>query len=259
MRHCQQADCSSNDSNGSDIESCFDTENEESDPDTNSTDVDIDVERNSGADISWLLDENKDHPPEYYLNQEDEFDKSKYMGKDYSDNSCLFLDFIEERFFQYCRYTCKDPKRTIRDISLCDINAFFDWLLNQRRGKGGRRVCSIRSANTLGIYWKVFRLIHERATGEKIRGEINWKIHRMFVVSPQIIRKLVKKHKLTKGKHEKTAMNKFSLPEIIFDSSLILSPHVFLLGLIFADRAFVAPNLTSANQLSRLDIRPGYQ
>jgi hypothetical protein len=53
--------------------------------------------------------------------------------------------------------------------------------------------------------------------------------------------------------------NKFPLPEIIFDLSLILSPHVFLLGLIFADRAFAAPNLISAEQLSRLDIRPSYQ
>ncbi|TVY31731.1 hypothetical protein LSUB1_G007777 [Lachnellula subtilissima] len=34
-------------------------------------------------------------------------------------------------------------------------------------------------------------------------------------------------------------------------------PHVFLLGLIFADNAFLAPNLTSAEQLSKLDIRPG--
>jgi hypothetical protein len=52
---------------------------------------------------------------------------------------------------------------------------------------------------------------------------------------------------------------KFVLPEIIFDPSLILSPHVFLLGLIFADGAFAAPNLRSASQLSGLDIRPGYQ
>jgi hypothetical protein len=40
---------------------------------------------------------------------------------------------------------------------------------------------------------------------------------------------------------------------------LILSPHVFLLGLIFADRAFAASNLKSAEQLSGLDIRPGYE
>jgi hypothetical protein len=52
---------------------------------------------------------------------------------------------------------------------------------------------------------------------------------------------------------------KFVLPEIIFDPSLILSPHVFLLGLIFTDSAFAAPNLKSAAQLSELDIRPGCQ
>ncbi|KAH8671753.1 hypothetical protein BGZ60DRAFT_405857 [Tricladium varicosporioides] len=39
---------------------------------------------------------------------------------------------------------------------------------------------------------------------------------------------------------------KFVLPEIIFDPSLILSLYVFLLGLIFADSAFAAPNLKSA-------------
>ncbi|KAI9781056.1 MAG: hypothetical protein M1839_006331 [Geoglossum umbratile] len=53
--------------------------------------------------------------------------------------------------------------------------------------------------------------------------------------------------------------NKFPLPEIIFDPSLILSQHAFLLGLIFADRAFAAPNLISAGHLSGLDDRPGYQ
>jgi hypothetical protein len=40
---------------------------------------------------------------------------------------------------------------------------------------------------------------------------------------------------------------------------LLLSPHVLLLGLIFADEAFAAPNLATAEQLSGLDIRPGYE
>lgn len=35
------------------------------------------------------------------------------------------------------------------------------------------------------------------------------------------------------------------IPEIIYDPSLSFSPHVFLLGLFFADRAFAAYNLTS--------------
>jgi hypothetical protein len=55
----------------------------------------------------------------------------------------------------------------------------------------------------------------------------------------------------------KKLSNTFPVPEIIYDASLILSPHVFLLGLMFADVAFEAPNLTSAYHLSKLDIRPG--
>lgn len=38
---------------------------------------------------------------------------------------------------------------------------------------------------------------------------------------------------------------------------MALSPHVALLGLLLADKAFLAPGLTSADGLSQLDIRPG--
>jgi hypothetical protein len=55
------------------------------------------------------------------------------------------------------------------------------------------------------------------------------------------------------------ARNTFILPEIIFDPSLILSPHIALLGLIFADNAFLAPSLTSAKRISELDIPPSYE
>lgn len=51
--------------------------------------------------------------------------------------------------------------------------------------------------------------------------------------------------------------NTFPIPETIFDPSLILSPHVFLLGITFPDRAFLAPNLSSPEPLSKLDIPPG--
>lgn len=55
------------------------------------------------------------------------------------------------------------------------------------------------------------------------------------------------------------ARNTFPLPEIIFDPSLVLSPHVALLGLIFADNASLALRLTSAKRISKLDIQPGYK
>jgi len=59
------------------------------------------------------------------------------------------------------------------------------------------------------------------------------------------------------GSIDKETSNTFPIPETIYDPSLVLSPHVFLLGLILADGAFATPNLTSAEQLSKLDIQPG--
>ncbi|EGU82783.1 hypothetical protein FOPG_16000 [Fusarium oxysporum f. sp. conglutinans race 2 54008] len=50
--------------------------------------------------------------------------------------------------------------------------------------------------------------------------------------------------------------NVLTLPETIFDSSLLLSPHTLLLGLLFHHKAFVAPTLTSPEHLSKLDIHP---
>ena len=43
----------------------------------------------------------------------------------------------------------------------------------------------------------------------------------------------------------------------MYDETLLFSPHVFLLGLLFYDRAFAAYNLTSPEELSRLTIPQG--
>jgi len=71
----------------------------------------------------------------------------------------------------------------IEAISRRTLKAFFEWILNQRQGKGGRRLAGIQSASTLGTYWKVFRLVYERANGEKIEGRMNRHMHRVSSVS----------------------------------------------------------------------------
>ncbi|KAF1936514.1 hypothetical protein EJ02DRAFT_83065 [Clathrospora elynae] len=43
----------------------------------------------------------------------------------------------------------------------------------------------------------------------------------------------------------------------MYDETLLFSPHVFLLGLLFCNRAFAAYNLTSPEELSRLTILSG--
>ncbi|KAH8759530.1 hypothetical protein F5882DRAFT_431795 [Hyaloscypha sp. PMI_1271] len=292
---------SSSSSDGSDIESCFDTgdEQEETDAETEPTDVDTD-----------LAGEENAHPPEYYLDQENNSDESEDEDEDYSDGSLLLLDIIEGNFHRYCKYVRKDPARVMQAVSRRTLKAFFEWII-------------------LGIYWKVFRLVYERATREKIEGKMNRYIHR-------VLRKLAKKYRLSTKKRDNIAIyiedlagalythsrqriqtslfcqlaifsanrpsallklrysdiavnllrdpssgpyrilikftceftkkylgtkdaNTFILPEIIFDPSLILSPHVALLGLIFADNTFLAPSLTSAERISELDIPPGYE
>ena len=51
IHYCQQANCSFNDSNKSDIESYFDFKNEKSNLNTNLTDIDIDIKRDNKIDI----------------------------------------------------------------------------------------------------------------------------------------------------------------------------------------------------------------
>jgi len=52
------------------------------------------------------------------------------------------------------------------------------------------------------------------------------------------------------------ARNTIPLPETMFDPSLLLSHHVFLLGILFRHRAFREPELVSPRQLDSLDIHP---
>jgi len=102
-RQSTPSSSSSDDSDGSDIESCFDTEDEqeETDADIEPTDVDTDVDGCDEADLAWIAGEDNAYPPEYHLDQENDSDESEDEDEDYSDNSILFLDMIQEQFHRY--------------------------------------------------------------------------------------------------------------------------------------------------------------
>jgi hypothetical protein len=44
----------------------------------------MDIEGEDKADMLWMI-EDKDYPPEYYLDQEEEFDKFEDANEDYKD------------------------------------------------------------------------------------------------------------------------------------------------------------------------------
>ena len=49
----------------------------------------------------------------------------------------------------------------------------------------------------------------------------------------------------------------FKIPEIIYDPTLVLSPHVFLLGMLFKIRAFDSPSIDSPQKLYSLNVLNG--
>lgn len=64
-------------------------------------------------------------------------------------------------------------------VSIARLHTFFDWLLRQQCGKGGRKRRGTKFASSLGTYWKVFRLVYERATSSKIDGKLNRSMHKV--------------------------------------------------------------------------------
>ncbi|KAG9246656.1 hypothetical protein BJ878DRAFT_533103 [Calycina marina] len=258
MRRRQQppTPSSASNSDGSDIESCFDTEDEQegTDAETELTDVDTDVDDDEAdlPDLKWLAGEENAHPPEYYLDQENNSDESEDEDEDYSDGSLLLLDMIEGNFHRYCKYVQKDPAQVMQAVSRRILKDFFEWILNQRQGKGGRRFAGIQSASTLGTYWKVFRLVYERATGEKIEGKMNRHMHR-------VLKKLAKKYGLSTKKRDNIAMYIEDLAgqRYTHGRQRITISLFCLLGIISANRPSALLNLRYCDIVVTLLRDPG--
>jgi hypothetical protein len=49
----------------------------------------------------------------------------------------------------------------------------------------------------------------------------------------------------------------FNISEIIFDPTLVLSPHVFLLGMLFKIQVFKFPSIDSPERLYSLNVLEG--
>jgi hypothetical protein len=60
-------------------------------------DIDTDIDGDDEADLAWIAGEENAYPLEYYLNQENNSDKSEDKDEDYSDGS-LLLDIIKGIF-----------------------------------------------------------------------------------------------------------------------------------------------------------------
>jgi hypothetical protein len=92
---------SSSDSDGSDIESCFDIEDGHDDTNTEATNADTNIKAGdyNEADLAWIAGEDNAYPPEYYLDQENNSDESEDEDKDYEDSTTNLLNIIKDQFY----------------------------------------------------------------------------------------------------------------------------------------------------------------
>ncbi|KAK1973628.1 C2H2 finger domain-containing protein [Colletotrichum cereale] len=327
-------DASENTSNAD--EDVFDVNEDEDGSDTEATDTeDLDAKLDI-EDLSKLFGGNL-QPPEYWRRAVEDMNGSEFECQDYSPSTTALLDNVEEQWRLYCEVLDRDPRQCYETLSVGILYNFFDWYLSQKVGKDGRKRSGIKKKGSLGTYWKIFRLVFERAMGERIASKLGRSMRK-------VIGRLAKKHGLNdqaranrimtidqlKQRIEETlsttrkmfklgeirilavlfvllvapagarrkaiaslrfrdisvvlardpeggphkllirftpkftkeylgakAQNTYPIPETMFDPSLLLSPHVFLLGILFRHRAFRAPSLTSPDQLKKLDICPG--
>jgi hypothetical protein len=180
-----------------DVESVFDDEEAY---DTDATEEHITAKNDDDDNPAWLLADNE-HPPDYYIQGFEHFDETEYTQEDYSRGTTRLLDRSEQQwnqlvpdqsfqilltFVRFCAYTRRDPQKDLQNITLNIIHGFFDWLLNQKRGKNGRRMRGTKHKSSLGTYWKVFRLMYERATGDKIGGQVNRSMHKVSIRSSRV-------------------------------------------------------------------------
>lgn len=73
----------------------------------------------------------------------------------------------------------KDPNEEYHRISIPILYSFLEWALNLRRGKNGRRLPGIKCKSSLDTFWKVFRLVYERSTSNRIDNQMNRRMRRV--------------------------------------------------------------------------------
>ena len=73
----------------------------------------------------------------------------------------------------------KDPQTEYLHLSIAILYTFLNWVLNLRRGKDGRRLPGIKQKSSLETFWKVFRLVYERAMSMKIEKSMNRRMRRV--------------------------------------------------------------------------------
>ncbi|KAF3349014.1 hypothetical protein VdG2_02860 [Verticillium dahliae VDG2] len=193
-------------------DSIFDMDIEASDAETEITEVDPLPDADGQVDVAGLeefvadladadlIDIDTVHSSEYNRRMVEEVNNSDFDAQDYSPGTEILLSGFEDHWQRFCKENeFGDPHRQLESISLGILVSFFTWRLDLQTGKGGRKIKGIKTNSALGTYWKVFRLVYERAMTVKFDPKLNRQMHKA-------LRKLPKAKELSNKKRENRCM-----------------------------------------------------
>ncbi|KAL3428754.1 hypothetical protein BDV09DRAFT_201273 [Aspergillus tetrazonus] len=222
-----------------------------SDKSTNDESLDSAPEQESEDDLEDDSDNNsildgedeQEHPAAYYLKEAEYLNVSQLQQKQYSPRTQANLDKTWEYWDQFCYEGNHDLIERFRWLS----NSKETWYLVYKAevGQGLGKDTTVKILDVLVIVAQEKGLLHGRRPKATmyiedvaefacnlvltlIRDPDGGRLRLFIYLTPEFTKTFL-------GEKEQ---NTFPIPEIIFDPTLVLSPHVFLLGMLFRIQAF---------------------
>ncbi|EQL37995.1 hypothetical protein BDFG_01012 [Blastomyces dermatitidis ATCC 26199] len=227
----------------------------------------------SGDELQNILDGDQAYdnevlyPPEHYHAEASQLD-SKDTEEARGGKELLRLKLIKFHSVsldRYCWFQRRDPAGCFHSLATAEeivqyLKGLFSWRCDLRRGKNGRRTPGIRYKSSLETFWKCWHLVYKQETGNGLTQETIRQIEDVLsIIAEEKKLLLIHQPKTFLGKKE---LNTFLIPEIIYDPTLVLSPHVFLLSMLFRLKAFRSifkdqPTINCPENLYSLGILKG--
>ncbi|EEH42581.2 uncharacterized protein PADG_07401 [Paracoccidioides brasiliensis Pb18] len=175
-------------------------------------------------------------PTEHYLALAESLDITQLQQKQYSPKT-------QEKLNETCDYWESTSRLT--------------WSGNGSEPLIQRRwfISCIKCKSLLETFWKWWHLV--------LKQEIASGLNKDTIVKVEdVVAQVTTENKLTLVRQPKKNMNEFKIPEIIFDPTLVLSPHICLLTMLFHIGGFksistTGPVLDSAEKLYSTKVLDG--
>ncbi|OQD78924.1 hypothetical protein PENANT_c071G10263 [Penicillium antarcticum] len=176
----------------SDSPEIFSNEASETDSSTTPGDSDSSSESESeneseSEDDLALEDEEKQLPPEHYLQEAECLDVSLLRQKRYSPRTQEKLDETREYWDKFCKGGKRDPVECFSWLSDTEetvrfLKALFSWRCDQRRGKNGRRTAGMKHKSSLETFWKWWHLVYKSEVGHGLSKDTIVKVEDVLAI-----------------------------------------------------------------------------